>query len=145
MEDIKVLVKRVLADNFMLYFKAHSYHWNVEGMFFPMMHDFFGDFYEKIFEETDTIAEHIRILDEYAPRTLSEMMSYATIQEDTTEITEVKEMVNQLVTDNDLMLVSLMRAYQIAEDASELGLADYLQSRIDAHNKHAWMLRSIIK
>lgn len=145
MEDLKSLLKKVLADNFMLYFKAHSYHWNVEGMFFPMMHEFFGELYEELFKEVDVIAEHIRILDEYAPRSLSEMMSHASITEDTQNITEVKDMVNQLITDNNLMLVSLMRAYQVAEDTSELGVADYLQSRIDAHNKTAWMLKSILK
>lgn len=145
MEDLKSLLKKVLADNFMLYFKAHSYHWNVEGMFFPMMHEFFGELYEELFKEVDVIAEHIRILDEYTPRSLSEMMSHASITEDSQNITEVKDMVNQLITDNNLVLVSLMRAYQVAEDTSELGVADYLQSRIDAHNKHAWMLKSILK
>lgn len=145
MEDLKSLLKKVLADNFMLYFKAHSYHWNVEGMFFPMMHDFFGKLYEELFDEVDVIAEHIRILDEYAPRTLSEMMSHASISEDDSPVTEVKDMVNQLIAANNLMLVSLMRAYQVAEDTSELGVADYLQARIDAHNKHAWMLKTILK
>lgn len=145
MEDLKSLLKKVLADNFMLYFKAHSYHWNVEGMFFPMMHDFFGKLYEELFDQVDVIAEHIRIMDEYAPRTLSEMMSHASITEDDAPVTEVKDMVNHLIDANNLMLVSLMRAYQVAEDTSELGVADYLQSRIDVHNKHAWMLKSILK
>ena len=32
-----------------------------------------------------------------------------------------------------------------AEKTKELGIANYLQDRIDIHKKHGWMLRSIIK
>lgn len=145
MEDLKTLIKKVLADNFMLYFKAHSYHWNVEGMFFPMFHDYFGKFYEEIFAEVDVIAEHIRIMGEYAPTKLNDMIEFSSIKEDSEMPADTKRMVEQLYNDNNMLLISLHKAYEEAEKTSELGLADYLQSRIDVHNKHAWILRTIIK
>jgi DNA-binding ferritin-like protein len=36
----------------------------------------------------------------------------------------------------------LKNAYRLANDHDELGLANYLQDRIDAHKKHGWMIRS---
>ena len=50
-----------------------------------------------------------------------------------------------LVAANNMVLVSLMRAYQEANKVSEVGLSNYLQDRIDIHNKHGWMLKSTTK
>jgi DNA-binding ferritin-like protein len=36
-------------------------------------------------------------------------------------------------------------SFHIAEQADEQGVADFIASRIDAHGKHGWMLRSILK
>jgi len=30
-EELITSMKKVLADTFVMYFKAHTYHWNVEG------------------------------------------------------------------------------------------------------------------
>jgi DNA-binding ferritin-like protein len=36
-------------------------------------------------------------------------------------------------------------AFKLANELDKQGLVDYLAGRIDAHNKHGWMLRSITK
>jgi len=54
-------------------------------------------------------------------------------------------MVKKLEQDNKIVLASLLAAYKDAEAAKELGLANFLQDRIDVHNKHGWMLRSYQK
>ena len=41
-------VTKVLADSFLFYFKAHSFHWNVVGNDFPEYHEFFGKIYEGV-------------------------------------------------------------------------------------------------
>jgi DNA-binding ferritin-like protein len=43
------------------------------------------------------------------------------------------------------LLASLYKAYDEAEKESSLGISNHLQDRIEAHEKHAWMLRSITK
>ena len=60
-------VKRVQADTFALYSKAHFYHWNVEGPDFVQYHEFLGELYEELFGAVDPLAEHVRKLDSYAP------------------------------------------------------------------------------
>ena len=54
-------------------------------------------------------------------------------------------MVNRLLDTNNLILASLMMAYKDAETATELGLANFLQDRIAAHQKHGWMLKATTK
>jgi DNA-binding ferritin-like protein len=46
---------------------------------------------------------------------------------------------------NSMVLASLMLSYRDADNASELGLANFLQDRIAAHQKHAWMLKATLK
>jgi starvation-inducible DNA-binding protein len=137
-------LKSVLADIYIVYFKAHSFHWNVEGSDFAQYHEFLGNFYEDVYGSIDTTAELIRTLDAYAPVSFASLFSQATIDESTT-IPDAKGMLSQLKRDNDLLLAQLVKSYDAAEKASEFGISNYLQDRIQAHEKHAWMLRAITK
>ena len=143
-EELIISMKKVLADTFVMYFKAHTYHWNVEGADFKQYHDFFGGIYEELFAAVDEIAEHIRQLDGYTPTSLMELKSYSMVSEDE-EAVSVMSMVNRLLDTNNLILASLMMAYKDAEAATELGLANFLQDRIAAHQKHGWMLKATTK
>lgn len=143
-EELIIALKKVLADTFVMYYKAHSYHWNVEGSNFPQYHSFLNDLYEEIFGAVDTIAEHIRQIDGYTPTSLIELKSYSMISEDE-DVVSAMSMMNRLIDANNLVLASLMMAYQAAEQATEIGLSNFLQDRVAAHQKHGWMLKSITK
>lgn len=144
MDELRVALRKVLSDTFVMYFKSHAFHWNVEGMFFPQFHDFFGDLYEELHGAVDTIAEHIRAVDGYAPTSLSDIISMKTLNEEGL-VTNPKSMISSLITDNNLIIISLMQAFQEAEKVSEIGLANFLQDRIDIHQKHGWMLKASAK
>ncbi len=137
-------LKTTLADTFVLYFKAHSYHWNIEGPDFAQYHEFIGDFYEDVFGSVDSIAELIRTMDAYAPTSLARLQALTQMDEEENILT-AKEMLVRLRQDNDKYLAQLVKAYNEAETASEFGVSNHLQDRIQAHEKHAWMLRSITK
>jgi DNA-binding ferritin-like protein len=53
-------------------------------------------------------------------------------------------MISRLVADNDKYLETLNMAFKLANQFDKQGLVNFLADRIDVHNKHAWMLRSII-
>ena len=55
MEQLIQQLKVILGTNFGLYFKAHSFHWNVEGPNFPQYHSFLNDFYDSVFDQTDGV------------------------------------------------------------------------------------------
>lgn len=137
-------LKSVLADTYIVYFKAHSFHWNVEGSDFAQYHDFLGNYYQDTYGSIDVIAELVRTLDAYAPISFASLLSQATIEESDT-VPDAKGMLMQIKRDNDLLLAQLVKAYDEAEKASEFGVSNYLQDRIQAHEKHAWMLRAITK
>jgi starvation-inducible DNA-binding protein len=145
MDELQTALKKVLANTFVMYFKTHTYHWNVEGMFFPQLHEFFGNLYEELYNAVDPIAEHLRAMDSYTPVSLAELTGLSTVMETLTGVPDAKSMVNNLIVDNNTVIISLMQAYQEADKASELGLANFLQDRIDMHQKHGWMLKATAK
>lgn len=144
MEELVSALRRALSDTFVFYFKAHTFHWNVEGVDFPQYHDFFGEIYEEVHAAVDGIAEQLRTLDSYAPHSLKEIMAESMIDEEMLQ-SDLSMMISGLKTENDKVLASLMYAYKIAEEQTELGVSNFLQDRIQAHQKHAWMLRAASK
>jgi starvation-inducible DNA-binding protein len=144
METLIEIMRRVLADAYAFQLKTNNYHWNVEGPNFAEYHKFLGDLYEEVFETTDAIAEQIRALDAYAPGSFSRFMELTDIQCET-NVPEPIEMMRNLFVDNDKVLETLNVAFKLAENFDKQGLADYLAGRIDMHNKHRWMLRSLTK
>jgi starvation-inducible DNA-binding protein len=137
-------LKKVHADAFTFYLKAHYYHWNVEGPNFPQYHDFLQNLYQEVFASVDTFAELIRTLDSYAPGTLTRLKELTSIEE-TDDVPDGKTMMTRLLQENNILRASLLTAYTTADTTGEVGIANFLQDRIQAHEKHAWMLRSILK
>lgn len=137
-------LKVVLADTFALHLKAWNYHWNVEGPDFYQYHEFFGKIYEDLQGAIDPIAEHIRAIGEYAPGGLQRYSELTSIKDELT-LVPASEAVGRLILDNQVVITNLTTAYHTAEAAEELGLANFLQDRIDIHKKLAWMLKASVK
>jgi starvation-inducible DNA-binding protein len=144
METLIQQMKVILGTNFGLYFKAHSFHWNIEGPDFVQYHGFLGDFYDSVFDNVDTIAEKIRMLGAYAPTTLPRMLELSDIK-DTDTIPTALVMLNQLKDDNDRFIVHLRAGIVAADNAGEPAISNFLQDLLDQHQKHRWMLISLTK
>lgn len=144
MEQLIEQMKTILGTTFGLYFKAHSYHWNVEGPDFAQYHKFLGKFYESVFANVDLIAEHIRALDSYAPVALSRMLELSDIEE-TDIIPPALTMMSNLKTDNDRYMMHLRAGIVAADAANEPAVGNFLQDILDQHQKQGWMLRSFTK
>lgn len=136
--------RTALADTFFMYQKAHSYHWNVEGINFPQLHTFFGDLYTELFGAVDPFAEQIRAQNEYAPRSVEEMYEDKTV-DCKNQATNAREMVSDLLQTNEQVIISLNILFKKLESHGEQGFMDFVASRLDIHKKHGWMLRSILK
>jgi starvation-inducible DNA-binding protein len=144
MDELRAALLKALADTTLLYFKSHSFHWNIVGPSFPQYHEFLNEFYEEVYGAIDTLAEHIRALDDTAPYSLSQLISISSIAEETSVKPVAIEMFRTLMSDNQMTIISLMQAYQKADAQTELGVSNFLQDRIAAHQKHGWMLKAIL-
>ena len=144
MEQLIEQLKVILGTNFALYLKSHGFHWNIEGANFPQYHDFLNGFYTEVWNQNDDIAEHIRQLDAYAPGSLERMLELADLEE-SQNIPMALAMMTELKRDNDRFIIHLRAGIVAAEQADEPAVGNFLQDLLGAHQKKAWMLRSIIK
>lgn len=137
-------MKTLLGSSVSLYIKAANFHWNVEGPDFPQYHEFFGEYYADIYGTIDTIAEYIRALDSYTPASLKRFQELSLIQDQTMQQPPTG-MFQELFNDNATMLSFLNSTFDVATGERQQGIANFIAERIDAHQKHQWMIRSILK
>lgn len=142
MDELLSRLRGALSETWAFYFKAHSFHWNVRGPLFRQFHEFFGDLYEDAHGAVDGLAERIRTLGQLAPASLDEIIADATIR--FTDAPGAAGMLQQLVDGNQAVINALNAANESALAAGEDGLSNYLQDRLDAHKKWAWMLKTTI-
>lgn len=145
MTELQIALKIALANAFAMYFKTHSFHWNVEGVHFSQYHDFFGEVYQDVFDSVDPIAEQIRKLGTYAPTSLTELIMAKTISDVMVVGDDVKGMLLALKAANDEMLSTLNTVFTLATAANEQGICNFIADRIDVHKKHGWQTTSSLK
>ena len=54
------------------------------------------------------------------------------------------EMTQELLQDSDNLAKMMANVYELADEAREYGLANFLADRQDAYRKHSWMLRATL-
>lgn len=143
-EKIALGLSGLLADTYVLYFKTHGFHWNVEGPMFNTLHLMFMGQYTELWNALDLIAERIRSLGFPAPGSYAELAKHASIKE-TQGVPDAMEMVRLLVVGHDAVARTARETFKIAEKASDQSTADLLTQRLQVHEKTAWMLRALLK
>jgi starvation-inducible DNA-binding protein len=97
-----------------------------------------------VWAQTDDIAEKLRQLDVYVPGSMARFLELADIEE-SVNVPTALSMLSQLKTDNDRFIIHLRAGIAAAENANEPAVSNFLQDLLGAHQKKAWMLRSIVK
>ena len=64
---------------------------------------------------------------------------------DENEVLEWSNMLEELLADSEKMANIFRITFEMAEQAGDHGLSNFLADRQDAHKKHSWMLRSSLK
>ena len=145
MDELKTAIKVLLANATVMYYKAHQFHWNVEGIEFTQFHEFFGDLYSDVYGSIDPTAELLRKLDDYAPVSMDELFKYKTLEEETTRVELLADILASLIKANQEVLASLNKVFTIANADKQQGICNFIADRIDTHQKHAWFLRASAK
>jgi len=138
------LLKALLGTTTAYYIKASGFHWNVEGENFPQYHEFLGDIYAEVYGSVDRLAEIIRTLDEYTPGSMSRYIELSRIQEQT-KIPRAELMFQELYQDTNTMVGLLNECFVAATQERKEDVANFIAERLDAMNKHNWMLRSLLR
>jgi starvation-inducible DNA-binding protein len=136
-------LSNVLADTFTVYMKTHNFHWNVTGPMFHTLHQMFEEQYNELWLAVDAIAERIRSLGFTAPGSYGEFAKLTYLQESPVA-RNATEMIAELLRDHETTARTVRSALAVARTAVDAPTEDLLTQRLAAHEKAAWMLRSLL-
>lgn len=134
-------LERLLATSYTLYLKTHNFHWNVTGPMFTTLHTLFETQYTELALAIDAIAERIRALGAKAPGSYTDFQRLSLIKEETGSPNAL-DMIRTLVTDQQTIVGLARDLFDAADEIDDQATADLATSRLQVHEKHAWMLRS---
>ena len=136
-------LSRLLADTYTLYHKTHYYHWNVTGPMFNTLHLMFETQYNELWMAVDLVAERIRSLGFPAPGGYKAYAKLTKIEEDD-EVPSAEQMIKNLVKGHETVVRTARSIFEAADKAHDEPTADLLTQRMEASEKTAWMLRSML-
>ncbi len=136
-------LSKVLADTYTLYLKTHNYHWNVTGPLFNTLHLMFETQYNELALAVDEVAERIRALGFPAPGTYRQYAALSSIDEED-GVPEAEQMIRNLVAAHETVVRTARTVFPAADAANDEPTADLLTQRMQASEKTAWMLRSML-
>ncbi len=92
----------------------------------------------------DEVAERIRALGELAPGSCSEFAKLASIAEGDNR-KDAQAMVRDLVEGQEAVVRTCRALFPAVDEANDEHTADLLTTRMQTHEKNAWMLRSLLE
>lgn len=142
-EAIAEGLANVLADTYMLVFKTHAYHWNVEGPLFYSLHIMTEAQYEDMFGAADELAERIRAIGQLAPMGMGEICERSVVVDSKEKLT-AGEMCEALVADHERTAHRFHALVKLAGELNDPVTEDLATARSAFHEQSAWMLKALI-
>lgn len=144
-ESVSDQLKVVLADTFVLYMKTYAVHWNYQGGKFFSVHQMTENHYQDLAKAIDDIAERIRALGDPAPVSLQAMLGSSDVNEFTAESIVSDRALDNLAASHLELARKAKETAHNADDAEDDFSADLMIARIGAHEKAAWMIKSLLR
>ena len=136
------ILSTVLSDEMMLYVKTRKFHWNVSGDSFMELHKLFEAQYGGLEDSIDAVAERINKLGSKTIGTMNEFCKQSTIKESPGKYPSSKEMIKELLKDNDTIIQLLRKGVDnCSHSYKDAGTADFLTGLMEQHETTAWILR----
>lgn len=135
----------VLAATYELVLRTHEVHWNVEGPLFYAVHMLTEAQYGELFDATDVVAERIRALGALTPTQPASLIGL----DGTGDGDEAARrpgaiaMVSSLCARHEALARLCHETIALADRSGDPVSADLCTARSAAHEKAAWMLRSL--
>ena len=128
-----------------IYSQSHGYHWNIEGRHFKQDHAFLLEIYEDVFDSIDAYAENIRKLGVKSPFGLEQLQQNSALRVNDSLDLKAEQMFVELSKTNLQIIDKLKDAFNVATEAREQGIANFLADRQDKHSFWQWQLTSTLK
>jgi len=142
--SLVVPLQQLWADNFLVYFKSHVFHFNVQGQNFEGDHEYFQEVYEFLWEQHDVLGEQIRQMDKPVLTSLEQIISASSVDEAEPNAKDAKAMYTELSEEFDELIDTAQNLYDMAEEQCCAGLSTLLGDYIKQVSKLNWKAKATI-
>jgi DNA-binding ferritin-like protein len=135
-------LKNFHSDNFVAYFKAHYYHFAVQGTTFAQDHGLLNEIYDFLWAAHDDIGEQLRQLDALPFPSMAAMIDAACLSEAKAGKMSSADMFTDLNKVFDVLADCAQGLYQSTEMYG--GLQTYLGDYLKGLSKLHWKIKATI-
>ncbi|HEX5757084.1 MAG TPA: ferritin-like domain-containing protein [Arenimonas sp.] len=133
-----------LCGTFTLGVKTQCYGWNVSGPFASSLRVMFNGMHDDMFGAVEEMAVRLRVLGCPAPSAFSQFSVLSGIHEEA-ECPGWREMIEQLVLDQDIVIEACRKVHDTAELSADTATLGLMARRVTRHERYAWELRILLE
>jgi len=134
----------LFADNFVTYYKAHGFHFNVEGPTFAQDHALLGEVYDFLYEYHDMFGEQLRQLDKPAPSSLKAILGISEVAEAASANMSSRSMIENLLEDFEVLMRNGQWLYEASGECCYGGLETLVGDYLKDLSKLRWKLKATV-
>lgn len=135
-------LQQLWADNFLVYFKSHTFHFNVQGPTFGQDHALFQEIYEYLWDQHDVLGEQIRQMDKPVLTSLKSVMSASSVDEAEPKVMDTKGMLTEMCEEFDELIELAQSVYDRAESSCCGGLSTTIGDYLKGISKLNWKVKA---
>jgi starvation-inducible DNA-binding protein len=141
--NLAAKLRNLHADNFLVYFKVHTYHFNVQGKTFSQDHQLLNETYDTLWEFHDTIGEGIRQLGSFPYCSLTEMHDQGIINDIKNPQAKSMDMLTDVHKDLETLIKCAQTLY--TNSGTKGGIQTMLGDYLKAISKLEWKFDATIE
>lgn len=144
-EAVATFLNLLLANEYILYTKTRTAHWNVEGSNYFELHVFLENNYNELDAMIDEIAEQIRLLGRFALSSIKDFVSASQISDDNNDFNNPGQIFESLINNHESIIhIIQQEIYPISNKFKDIVLTDFLTKLMTQHENMARMLKSFL-
>ena len=133
-------VNPLIADAFAVYLKTKNFHWHLSGSHFRDYHLMLDEQADQLLGSTDPLAERVRKLGGSTLRSISQISSLQTVQDNNADFVTPLDMLTELMNDNRALASNQRAAHEVCDDSRDFATASLLEVIIDETERRTWFL-----
>ena len=145
MEEIIKELNRFLSDLNVFYRKLQNYHWNIIGKDFFVIHSKLEEYYDKINEQIDEVAEHILMLEGQPFGRMEDYLENTSLEEAENEKIKEEKVFENIQKDYETLLQEVSKIKKQAEEQNNYLTSSLMDNYLAEYSKILWMLNQMIK
>ncbi len=144
-EVVVTFLNLLLAEEYVLYTKTRTAHWNVDGLNNFELHVFLENQFNLLDEIIDEIAVRIRSLGHFALGSLKDFLCISQMTDDNDDLSNSGQTFEILRHNHEAIIRNIHHEIDpISDQLKDADTAELLSEILGKHHKMVWMLRAFL-